>query len=422
MKRRTMRNALCLLLACLLVMASAGCAGQNTNTRTVDLMQDVKDVRAEAAGPVEDRSAAAASDFALRLFRASYDPEKNTVLSPLSVLAALAMTANGAKGETLAEMEQSLGLSSDELNAFFGSWLQLLEEKDAAALRMADSVWFADGRGFTADRAFLQKNAEIYGAGVYAAPFDDSTLKAINSWVKEKTDGMIPEILDEIPETAVMYLVNALAFDAKWSEPYNKTQVREGAFTALNGAERSVEYLVSEESRYLESEKATGFVKPYEGGRYAFAALLPNEGVSLEELLASLDGPGLQKLLADASRDSVIAWLPKFEASYDSELSSRLKDMGMQLAFDEDFADFSGLGVCERGNICINRVLHKTFLSVTEQGTRAGAAAAVEMTNKSAPPMDLKRVILDRPFLFLLIDCETNLPFLIGVLTDPGAE
>ena len=249
---------------------------------SVDLMAAIKP-NPPAPQPVSEEAAAAAADFALRLFRAGNEPGKNTLLSPISVLCALAMTANGAKGETLAQMEQTLGLDREALNACFRAWLDALAGD--GILKLANSVWFTADPRFTVEQSFLQTNADCYGADVYKAPFDETTLADINSWVKEKTDGMIPEILDRIPEAAVMYLVNALAFDAKWAAPYESHSVSGGDFITETGEKRPVDFMYSEEHDYLENELAVGFVKPYEGGKYAFAALLPKEGVSLEDLL-----------------------------------------------------------------------------------------------------------------------------------------
>ena len=99
-------------------------------------------------------------------------------------------------------------------------------------------------------------------------------------------------------------------------------------------------------------------------------------------------------------------------------MSEILKSMGMPLAFDEDNADFSGLGTTSAGNIYINRVIHKTFISVAEKGTKAGATTVIEVANKSAAPDEIKRVYLDRPFVYMLVDCENNIPFFIGTMMD----
>ena len=172
--------------------------------------------------------------------------------------------------------------------------------------------------------------------------------------------------------------------------------------------------MYSQEFTYLEDGLATGFLKYYEGGTYAFAALLPNEGVSLEDYIASLTGQGLRDTLTFARQEAVEAAIPQFTAQYDVELSGILSELGMADAFDASQADFSAMGSSPDGPLYLSRVLHKTFLALDAQGTRAGAATVVEVdTGADAPG---RAVYLDRPFLYLLVDCEANLPLFIGTV------
>ena len=383
----------------------------------VNLMANITAAAAEPA-PADPESSEAAVDFALRLFRAGFRNGENTLLSPLSVLNALGMTANGAAGETLAQMEDVFGLDRDQLNRYLRRFPASSDRPEDSALRQANSIWFNAGSGFTVDPAFLQTNADWYGADLFLACFDQATLGEINGWVNEKTDGMIPAILDRVPADAVMYLINALAFEADWERPYRRDDVRPGEFTAANGTKRNVEFLVSKERLYLENELAVGFLKPYAGGKYAFAALLPQEDVSLESLVDSLSGASLQALFGELRTETVSASLPKFETSWSAELSGLLRSLGMELPFDAANADFSGMGTADSGGLSISRVLHKTSLSVTEQGTRAGAATAVEMLKGIS--LNEHQVVLDRPFVYMIVDGETFLPIFIGVLADPG--
>ena len=426
MRSNRRKRLLSALLCGMLLLQLGGCAAGTGQTapaeqpKLVNLMAGVSPAAPAAEADLTQEQALALTDFALRFFRTGAG-EEDPLVSPLSVLCALAMTVNGAEGETLAQMEQTLGLSRDELNACLGAYLRLLPDTEACHLRAANSVWFAARNGFTVDPAFLQINADTYGADAFQAPFDDETLRQINAWVNEKTEGMIPSILDRIPEEAVMYLINALAFEAEWEKVYSADKVVPGIFTREDGQTREVEFLNSEEHSYLENDLATGFIKYYKGRDCAFVALLPKEGVSLSACIEGLDAEGLRSLLAAPEETSVQVAIPKFETEYAAELSSVLSAMGMPRAFDPDNAQLGGLGRVESGNLYISRVLHRTFLSLSEQGTRAGAATAVEISNKAAHLQE-KRVRLDRPFVYLLIDCKTNVPFFIGALTDPAAN
>ena len=387
------------------------------NTGTVDLMDGITPNSTGAAPSVNDESLEAYNDFALRVFRAAQNGE-NELISPMSLLCALSMAANGAEGETLLEMEQALGMTREELNDFWRGCCALMPSLEASRLEMANSIWFTSNDGFTVNKEFLQQNADIYKADIFKAPFDESTLRDINAWVNEKTEGMIPEILDEIPENVVMYLINALTFDAEWENKYADYSISSGDFRMADGSVRSVELMHGKVDGYLSDDNAEGFIKYYAGKRYAFAALLPDEGMSVEQYVASLTGEKLMSILGGVSPVETTAAIPKFEVKYSTELSELLISMGMKDAFDPDRADLSSLGGCESdGPLYVSRVLHKTFLSVDASGTRAGAVTAIQIPNDGGYPEH--SITLDRPFVYMLIDCETNLPFFIGTLMEP---
>lgn len=412
-----MKRIIAMIMICALALSTLSACGV---PQFEDLMKGITPSGKSGSNvEITNVSDAAVTDFAVRLFKASMKNGENTLISPLSVLVALAMTANGADNETLSQMQNVLGMPIDRLNAWINNYMANLPEEEKYKLSLANSIWFTDDERFTVNEDFLQTNADYYGADIYSAAFDDKTCKEINKWVEDKTDGMIKNILDQIPAEAVMYLINALAFDAEWQDIYFESQVRKDEFTTETGEKRNVDMMYSEESKYLEDKKATGFIKYYKDRKYAFVALLPNEGVSVSEYIASLDGEHLHDLLSNAKSAVVNTSIPKFETEYDVEMSEVLKGMGMPDAFNGMLADFSKLGQSTAGNIFISRVLHKTFISVDERGTKAGAATVVEASDECAMEViDPKQVYLDRPFVYMLIDCETNLPFFIGTMMD----
>lgn len=366
-------------------------------------------------------NAVTCTDFAVRLFQECSRADGNILVSPLSVINALAMTANGARGETLEQMEALFGADLDSLCSYLHDYNKSLPTGKNYKLHSANSIWVRDDRGFTVQPDFLQTNAEWFSADVYMAPFDGSTLKDINKWVSENTDEMIPEILDEIPDAAVMYLINALAFDAEWQSVYKEYQVREGVFTREDGTPQETEMMYSTEYTYLQDIQAQGFIKYYHDAKYAFAALLPDEGVSLAEYTASLTGERLHELLSNPQITAVDTAIPKFEAEYSALLNDVLENLGMTDAFDSGAADLSGLGTSPGQNLFISRILHRTYIAVNEKGTKAGAATVVEVSKESAMMDDeeIKEVYLDRPFVYMIIDCEENIPVFIGTMTDP---
>lgn len=417
MKKRILSALLCLAVVVSVLLPLPGCSAQ-----AGDLMSGVRAKAVSTDVELNGEGAAAVTDFSVRLFQKSLEEGENVMLSPLSVLCALAMTANGAKGETLAQMEAVFGLPLEELNPYLRALMDALPSGKKVELDVANAIWFRDSEGFTVERDFLQANADWYGAGLYKAPFDAETCKEINSWVNEHTGGMIPSILDEIPESAVMYLVNALAFDAEWEEVYQERQVRDGVFTREDGRAEAVKLMYSLEGRYMEDEHAAGFLKYYAGEQYAFAALLPKEGVTVADYAASLTGDHLRDLLSGAQMEEVRTAIPVFESTYDTEMSEILQAMGMTDAFDMGAADLSGIGSSENGRLFISRVLHKTYISVDATGTKAAAVTAVEPGDGGAPLIEEpKTVYLDRPFVYMIVDCQTNLPIFIGAMMDVRA-
>ncbi|MCM1143412.1 MAG: serpin family protein [Blautia sp.] len=361
------------------------------------------------------------ADFACTLLRENLQAaEENVMVSPVSVLMALAVTANGAKGETLSQMLSVLAANQelDSLNENLRAWTDELIDEKGASLKIANSIWFDENDGqVQIETSFLDKIATFFDAEIYQEVMDENTLEKINRWVLEKTDGHIDRILDRVSKDAIMYVVNAAAFDAVWQEPYPEGQIRDGIFTDITQTKQQVSMMSSQESVYLEDENATGFLKPYQAG-YRFVALLPKEGMTPEEYVKTLDGEKFLTLLSEARTGvSVLAKTPQFEAEYEIELSNILQTMGMREAFDMEKADFSGIGSAADGNFFIGRVLHKTHIAVDELGTKAGAATAVEIRSLGAVrEEEIYEVCLDRPFVYAIVEDKTNVPVFIGVV------
>lgn len=355
---------------------------------------------------------AAQMDFSAEIFRraAAKSGCKNTLISPLSVSMALAMTANGASGETAAQMLKVLGGHTvDDLNAYLGNWRIALQNDEKATLRMGNSIWIRDLEGFEAKEKFLQDNAEYYHSQVFKAPFNSVGIEQMNLWVKQQTNGMIPEMIERLEPDTMMVLMNAIGFDALWSDPYSDYSIREEPFTTLEGKEQKVKMMHSSEYTYLEGEGAIGFLRYYQGGRYAFGALLP-EG-DFEKYVETLSGESLLKILENKQKTQVRASLPQFKHKYRSSLKKVLEEMGMPAAFEGGFEKMSNT------DLLIGEVLHEAVIEVHKDGTRAAAATAVMMEKSAAPMAEPKVVTLDRPFVYFIIDTQTNLPIFIGTVT-----
>lgn len=370
--------------------------------------------------PEESKKWRAVAGFGSELLQNTWEKDENVMVSPISVYNALAMTANGAKGETLAQIEKVFGMSLSECNDYLASYNSSLPSGSKYKLSPANSIWYKEREDFIVEQAFLDKNKEVFNASVYPAAFNNETKNNINNWVNKNTDGMIKKVIDEIPEDAQMYLINALAFDAEWRKPYESSQVRDGVFTKENGKESDIKLMYSEEDTYIEDNDTTGFIKYYADNKYAFIALLPNEGIGMEDYIKSLDGQKLDNLIGNRRDAEVKTAMPKFESGFGTKLNDALINMGITDAFDADKADFTGIGRFLDGyGLCIDDVIHKTFIKVDEKGTKAGAVTSVSMVKCSAVmEEEIKKVYLDRPFVYIIADCQTWLPAFIGVVQD----
>lgn len=418
MNKKTILALCSLVLVCAIAINLTGCAA---TVQAADLMDGVT-ANAVVGKAADDAFRNSQMCLAVELFQSAVTASKdeNVLLSPLSVQLALAMTANGAAGQTKEEMETLLGgeITLEDLNEYLYSYVKSLSSGEKCKLRIANSIWFRDDeKRLQVEKDFLQCNADYYGAQVYKAAFDKQTLKDVNAWVKDHTDGIIDNVLEQIDPDAVMYLINALTFAGEWMQVYDKSEVYKGNFTNIAGKAYAVDMMHSTESVYLQDARATGFMKPYKGGKYSFAALLPNEGVDIMDYIAGLTGESLRETLGSAQSGAVTAALPKFSYEYGLIMNDVLKGLGIPTAFDGSAADFSRMAHSPRGNISIEEVLHKTFISVDELGTKAGAVTKIEMVDECAP-MSQWVVNLDRPFVYMIVDNQTNLPVFIGSVTD----
>ena len=410
MKRRIL-SAIITTALTLSALTLSACQSEKS-LETTDLMTGIKAASHETVKP-DDAFKSAYGNFSVELLKKCFDGKSNTLISPLSVSSALTMTANGANGQTKDEMEKVLGsgIPLDELNKYLSSFSGSLTSGEDFKLRNANSIWFRDEENrLTVEKDFLQKNADYFGAAIYKRAFDNATCKEINNWVSEHTDGMIDKLLDNGDALSNIALINATAFNAVWETYYFDNFVEDGTFTDTNGNEQSATMLISEESEYINGDNCTGFIKKYKGGKYGFAAILPDSNVSISDFVGSLNGDKLFKMLQNTENANVVAKIPKFEYEYSAELSEALKALGMPTAFS-DSADFSGIS---GDKLLISDVLHKTKISVTEEGTRAVAATGVVM---SAAPDGDKQVILNRPFMYMILDNETMLPLFAGIYT-----
>lgn len=348
----------------------------------------------EALNPLAEQS--------LSLFRAMYAPGENTVASPLSAICALAMLYNGAADETKAQLESFFGCTAQELDETLSALLASFPN-EFVKVRAANSIWLR--RDLTVKPEFLRLNQDKLGADSFRRSFNGATLREINSWVSRKTDGMIPSILDEFPDEAMLILINALLCEGRWQQEYGGTTPMD--FHAANGAVQRADMLQSTEKLYLHDDHAEGFLKPLLGGRYAFAVLLPEKGMTPADYLNTLDGQSLRVLLRGERYDEVHTVMPQFKTAFQCDLKDALTAVGLT-----DLTHLDGVD-----GILAASAIHKAVIDVNKEGVSAAAVTSLAMAGSDMPnpPKKIATVIADRPYLYMIVDMATSLPLFVGV-------
>ena len=347
----------------------------------------------------------------------------STFISPLSVAMVLSMAANGADGETLTQFLEVLGGGADleELNA---AWAQLLLDYRAPGgstqFNIANSLWKDLNGGITADFIGICRGG--YGAQLYSADLSDLRIvDDLNGWVSEHTNKMIPEIISEpFDKDTELLLVNALYLKNKWLREFDPRSTREMDFHHAGGPDSHPDYLqhFNTTLSYIQGEGAQGTVLPYDDGRLAFFVLLPDlypDSPDLGEWLNGLDAEELSRLINSREDTLFLRFaMPKFKAEWQGDLENILPELGLRDAFVPGTADFSKMGDNEYGYY-INKVIHAAKIEVNEKGTEAAAATVVAAPAGAAePPQEGITLILDRPFLYGIVDLQTGVSLFLG--------
>ncbi len=403
-----MQRLVLLVIPLLLLACSDESAGPETPTP----------VRQISSGELAVTHANAA--FGLTLFRsvAAATPDANIFISPLSVSMALGMTVNGAAGDTWLGMRHALhfeNLTQAEINRSYRSLLDLLRGMDPRVrLDIANSIWSREG--FPVEQAFVDSNRYYFDAEIRTLDFSRAdAADIINAWVSQKTQGKIPDIVTSpIPDLVMMYLINAVYFKGSWAMQFDAKLTRDDKFTAIDGTQKSIKMMKrSGRIRYHSGQLVEIADLPYGWDRYSMAVMLPKTGVTLAELRDALLTDQWGIWLNALNETEMDLQLPRFTLEYETSLSEMLKSMGMELAFDPDRADFSGIN--KDRALYISDVKHKTFVNVNEEGTEAAAATSVEMGTTSMPPA----MRVDHPFIFVIHERNTGAILFIGQVTDP---
>ncbi len=352
---------------------------------------------------------------------------ENPVLSPLSAYLCLAMLMPGANENTKAEFEKILGADWDYVSALAADIAAQLEKTGGSTkLDLANSIWTDDDKAVI-EEEWLKTVKAYFGPDIYSADLpSDGALKAINKWVNDKTNGMIPKLHDEnYDKDTIMVLLNALYMKAEWAHKFDAESTYDREFTKADGSAVTVPFMNMYEAyeSYIKTEDAEGIMLPYDDGRLAFIALKPGSG-DARGYASSLTGAKLKELIAAAKADTFVTVnMPKFSTGYSVYLTDALKAMGMTDAFDPDLADLSGAGRGVDGPLYISYVFQKVKVDVNEEGTEAAAVTEIATAERCALPADEPIVLtFDKPFVYAIVDTETGVPLFAGVMENPEAK
>jgi len=348
-------------------------------------------------------------DFSSDLVKGSYASD-DILLSPLSVYIALAMLCNGAGSTTKDGILQTLGLDEENANAYASYLLQLYTEE--SEVQLANSIWYRES--FPPKDSFLQTNTKYYNAEIYKSSFDNQTVKDVNNWVKDNTNDLIDKIIDDIDQNTIMMLLNAISFMDKWNDPFEFTTKKN--FNNYAGKEVSAEFLSRTLHSYRQTDNALAFSYAFENSRYSFVGVLPNEDI--DSYIGNFDSEELEELLTSKVSGRAVCSLPVFSKKYEITLNDILSDMGMREAFGGN-ADFSDGWDVVRGTVQVDQVRHKSFIDVNKNGVKAAAVTIIEMKANSAyDEREPIYITLDRPFVYMLVDNDYNIPLFIGTVTN----
>ncbi|WP_437911776.1 serpin family protein [Sorangium sp. So ce302] len=376
------------------------------------------------------------ASFALDLGRVLPSANGNLVYSPYSISTALAMTYAGARTTTEKAMAEAMRfeLPQERLHPAFNYVdLELHKRAEGSSnvegggfrLHTANAIW--SQLDLPLEQPFLTVLGENYGARVRLADFasaPDEAERLINAWVKDQTEGMIPELLKKNvnPETLVV-LTNAIYFDAAWHTPFKEDATKAGEFQRGDGTSVTAQMMHgTQETRYGAGDGWEAVEIPYAGTPVSMFLVLPAEG-NADALAESLDGAVLETIIASTQSRSVDITMPKFSFGTSASLKNALTELGMGAAFGPG-ADFSGLLPVEPDeDLFIQDVIHKAVIDVDEAGTEAAAATAVLIgaTGSGLFP-EPAEIVLDRPFFFFISDLPTGALLFAGRVSDPTAH
>jgi serpin B len=369
------------------------------------------------------------SEMSMKLAKASMDEDlknnNNVLVSPINIFMALTMVLNGAGGETLDELKSFLcgDMSTEDFNKNMSLFGNNVDESANLVFNTANSVWLKKNSGWKLKEDFVNINKKYFNVECFEEEFNQETVDMLNGWVKEKTNGMIPQIIDKFDPLEVLYLVSTLVFEGEWDSQYFvNSDAKTDEFTnSKNEKEKCILLTRERNTKYIEGDKYTGFAEPYKGGKYDFVALLPNKDSSVSEVLGSLANSDFSDIYKSAGYEQVLSKMPEFKYDYSLSVKNTLKQFGVDDMFDMSRSNLSNMATSDSGvNLYAKDVCHKTHIELDRNGTKAAAVTYINIAAGAASdlptPPPPKKVICDRPFVYVIVQRSTGIPVFVGAV------
>lgn len=363
------------------------------------------------------------NQFAFNLMReSSKDNTGNMVVSPLSVAYMLGMLNDGASGATSQEIMHVLNFDSYDtkaVNDFFGNLITNAPQVDSLVeLGIANALLSNAAIGAEFRNQFAVDMKGYYQADVECMDFSqtDEVLGHVNDWCNRTTKGMIPQILNrgELSASDVTLLLNSVFFKAKWLQCFDEQYTMEGDFTTSDGKNVKMPMMFQTAPfEYVEDETLQAVRLPYGDDKYAMTLILPKDGTSPDALLNTLTTERWEQMAASMLSHNTILQMPRFNASYEQDITRPLMTLGVRSAFSSSDADFSSMLKNPSAPVFVSKMKQKAKIEVDEYGTLA-AAVTVGYTTTGKPDTEF---IANRPFLFVISEKSSDIIFFMGKVT-----
>lgn len=332
---------------------------------------------------------------------------KNLVFSPVSIITLLGMAADSVAGKAREEIAEFIGggISFDDVMTVLKGMQKIFTE--GGSVVSSNAVCVKKEIRETITESYESRLKEIFDGELFSS---ENIVNDVNEWARVKTKGMIDKVADESLKRMVACLINAVSFEAEWAEQYEDDDVFEEEFTNADGTKSDVQMMYSNEDRYVENAMYTGFVKPYKDGEYTFMALLPKaeDATFSEKNVMEID---FAKMLRESTYEMINVKMPEFKYDFDDELTDFCKDTGINTIFTPE-ADFSPMSSAW---LKIDSIIHKAHIEVDRKGTKAAAVTEACVCYGCAHDYEVKKVCLDRPFAYAIMNSKTGLPVFVGV-------